>query len=326
MRRVQPLVPGLVLVVLGVALAEALHALVGGLAAATAAVVIGAVAGTAGLADGPRAAGVRWAGRTLLRAGVVLLGFSLSLSSIVHIGGPGLLVVLVTVAVTFGGTLALARSLRLTPGQGLLTATGFSICGASAVAAMEPYADATDEDAGVAVALVTLCGTLAILLLPALRGPLGLHDVTTFGRWVGASVHDVGQTVATAARVPGALQPAIVVKLTRVVLLAPMVALVAARRRRTRPTQEGTRPPLVPVFVIAFVLAAVVRTTGVLPAGALSAAHTAQQLLLEAGLVGLGTGIRPRVLRATGPRVLVLGAGSWLLVGAVAWAGVRLTA
>ena len=77
--------------------------------------------------------------------------------------------------------------------RALLVATGFAICGASAVAAMKDVADGDDDDTAVAVALVTLCGSIAIFVLPALRGPLGL-DVSAFGTWAGASVHDVGQT------------------------------------------------------------------------------------------------------------------------------------
>lgn len=132
---------------------------------------------------------------------------------------------------TFTATRWLGRRLGVPPARALLVATGFSICGASAVAAMEPVADGDEQDTGIAIALVTLCGSLAILLLPALRGPLGL-DPTAFGSWVGASVHDVGQTVATADRVPGALTAAVVVKLSRVVLLAPLVTGVSLARNR----------------------------------------------------------------------------------------------
>ena len=111
---------------------------------------------------------------------------------------------MVTVAVTFAGTQLLGRLLAVPPARALLVATGFSICGASAVAAMSEVADADEDDTAVAVALVTLRGSLAIVLLPPLRVPLGL-DPVAFGSWVGASVHDVGQTVATASRVDGAL-------------------------------------------------------------------------------------------------------------------------
>ncbi|WP_030899764.1 YeiH family protein [Streptomyces sp. NRRL F-5126] len=295
-------------------------------------------------------AGTRLAGKRLLRCAVVLLGLQLSLPELAHLGGRGLAVVAVTVAVTFTGTQLMAKWLGVSPARGLLVATGFSICGASAVAAMEPVAGGDEEDTGVAVALVTLCGTLAIVVLPALRGPLGLN-VADFGSWVGASVHDVGQTVATAQRVPGALTTAVVVKLTRVVLLAPLVASVglAVRRRRRvlvpaggaggpgaggsaagvpvdeRPA-EHRMPPPVPLFVAGFLLAIAVTSTGLLSPRVLADAKSVQSVLLVAALFGLGTGIHLPALFRTGRRSLVLGLASWTLVAAIAYAGVRVAA
>ena len=115
----------------------------------------------------------------------------------------------------------------------LLVATGFSICGVSAIAAANGVIDADEDEVAFSVALVTLCGTLAIVTLPPLHGALGLDD-EQFGAWVGASVHDVAQVVATSSTAGSvALATAIVVKLTRVMLLAPLIAGIALRHRQT---------------------------------------------------------------------------------------------
>lgn len=319
------LAPGLAAIGVATGLAFAVQALVPGLGATSVAVLLGALAANLGLHRAVLRPGTAFAARRLLRIGVVLLGLQLSLRDLADLGLPGLAVVVVTVAATFFGTQALGRVLGVGRARSLLVATGFSICGASAVGAMRDVAGADEEDAGVAIALVTLCGSLAILLLPALRGPLGL-DVVPFGQWVGASVHDVGQTVATANRVPGALTTAVVVKLSRVVLLAPLVAGVAlARRRSAGPALEGARRPApVPLFVVGFLVSIALASTGWLPAGALTVARDVQQVLLVAALVGLGAGIHWRVLRSTGGRALALGLASWVVVAAVAYAGVRL--
>jgi uncharacterized integral membrane protein (TIGR00698 family) len=257
---------------------------------------------------------------------VVLLGLQLSIPELVHLGGRGLAVVVVTVAITFIGSRWLGRRLGVSPARSLLVATGFSICGASAVAAMEPVAGGDEEDTSVAIALVTLCGSLAIFILPLLRAPLGL-DASAFGSWVGASVHDVGQTVATASRYPGALTTAIVVKLTRVVLLAPLVATVAlTARRRGSGLVSDQRPAPIPLFVAGFLAAVIISSTGLIPAGLLRIAKDVQGVLLVAALFGLGTGIQLPTLFRTGRRSLVLGLTSWLLIGTVAWVGVRLAA
>jgi uncharacterized integral membrane protein (TIGR00698 family) len=295
---------------------------------ATTAVALGALLVNAGLHRPVLRAGTAFAARRLLRVAVVLLGLQLVLPELADLGVAGLVVVVVTVAVTFAGTLLLGRWLGLPPARSLLVATGYAICGASAIAAMEDAAGGDEDDRAVAVALVTLCGSLAIVVLPVLRLPLGL-DPLAFGSWVGASVHDVGQTVATASRVPGALESAVVVKLTRVALLAPLVAVVvlAMRQRaaaRAGGTGAGRRPPVLPLFVGGFLAAVALASTGVVPGPALEAAGTVQTVLLVAALAGLGTGIRLDLLRRTGGRSLVLGLASWVLVAAVAYAGVRL--
>jgi uncharacterized integral membrane protein (TIGR00698 family) len=314
--------PGLLAVAFATAVAFVVSHVVPALNASTVGVVVGAVVVNLGWHRPCLHAGTSVASRLLLRIAVVLLGLQLALSQLIDLGLGGVSVVVLTVTVSFTGTRLLGRVLGLPPARSLLVATGFSICGASAVAAMKEVADGDEEDAAVAIALVTLFGTLAILVLPALRGPLGL-DPAAFGSWVGASVHDVGQTVATADLVDGALAAAVVVKLSRVVLLAPMVAGVAiARSRRLRAGSAGRRPPIVPLFVAGFLAAIAVGSTGLLPAEVLSFAATAQKILLVAALVGLGTGVHLSMVRRTGGRALVLGLCSWLLVASVAYAGV----
>lgn len=321
------LVPGLVLAALGAAVGYGVHAVWPAVQPGTVAVALGALLINLGLVPSAAGAGLTFASKRLLRVAVVLLGFSLSIDQVLHLGGAALLVVVITVSAAFFGTIALARLLRTSSATGLLVATGFSICGASAIAAMEPVAKGKKDDTAVSVALVTICGTLAIVVLPLLRHPLGLTDVTAFGQWVGASVHDVGQTVATANTVPGSLESAVIVKLTRVMLLAPLVLGVGLYLARRRPVTgddpAGTRPPLVPLFVALFIAAIVLNSVVDLPGGVLHVLEISHQVLLAAALFALGTGIHWRVMQRAGSRPLLLGALSWLLVAGVAYAGVR---
>jgi len=317
--------PGLIITVIATAVSFTIAQFIPSLNASTIAVVLGAITVNLGFHRPTFAPGTRFASHRLLRIAVVLLGLQLSLTQVQHLGAKGLIVVLVTVIATFVGTQALGRLLGVSPSQSLLVATGFSICGASAIKAMEENADANDDEVSIAIALVTLCGSLAILLLPVLKAPLGL-DTRAFGTFVGASVHDVGQTVATANQVAGALSFAIIVKLTRVILLAPMVAIVGAVRHKRHGHAEGStrRLKIFPLFVVGFVAAIALRTSNLLPDSPLAAAKTVQQILLVAALFGLGTGIEFSKIRRTGGRALGLGLLSWLLIGTVAYFGVRL--
>ncbi|WP_280679766.1 putative sulfate exporter family transporter [Kitasatospora sp. MAA19] len=341
--------PGLLLAAAGVAAAIGVHAAVPAVPKLTAAVVLGMAAahlpGLRPVVRGVARPGLSTAGKRLMRLGIVLLGLKLSLDDVLGLGWATVAMVLAVVAATFAGTLWLGRRLGLPGDQPLLVATGYSICGASAIGAVSQAAGSEEEDVASSVALVTLCGTLAIAVLPLLQHPLGLGEVE-FGRWVGASVHDVGQVVATAQTGgTGALREAVLVKLMRVVLLAPLVAGVAVGvRRRVRwdggnaagpdtadtggsqsTVKIGRRPPIVPLFVAGFLAMIVLRTTGVLPERALTLAGDAQELLLAAALFGLGSAVHLPTMVRTGGRLALLGLGSWVVVAGVSYAGVLVT-
>ncbi|WP_149547705.1 YeiH family protein [Streptomyces marokkonensis] len=321
---------GLALAALGVAVAWGVHRVVPGVPMLTAAVVLGVAA-----AHLPRLRavvrttarpGLSFAGKRLMRAGIVLLGLRLAFDDVRALGWATVLMVLGVVTVTLLGTWWLGRRLGLPGDQPLLIAAGYAVCGASAIGAVGEARGSDERDAATSVALVTLCGTLAIAVLPLLQGVLGLSDAE-FGRWAGASVHDVGQVVATAQTAGGAaLGEAVLVKLMRVALLAPIVAAVALGVRRGRGRGAGAaRVPLVPLFVVGFLAAVALRSTGLLPAPALDAAHAAQELLLAAALFGLGSAVDLRTLTRTGTRVAVLGLCAWAVVAGLSYAGVLLT-
>ena len=258
--------PGLALAGVGVAVSLAAHRAFPDLPPLVLCVALGMA--LANLAHVPAAAapGLKVAAGPVLKLGVVLLGLDLVFPDILALGFRALLVVVVVVAITFFGTRWAGRRLGISDDLSLLVATGFSICGVSAIAAANGVIDADEDEVAFSVALVTLCGTLAIVTLPPLQGPLGLDD-EQFGAWVGASVHDVAQVVATSSTAGSvALATAIVVKLTRVMLLAPLIAGIALRiAGRGGPTRRRSAPPLVPPFIIALRRDGRRRSLGVIP-------------------------------------------------------------
>jgi uncharacterized integral membrane protein (TIGR00698 family) len=320
--------PGIVLAAAAVLVAAGVHLLVPALPLLTVSVMLGIACGQVPavrlLLNGPLAAGVAFSGRRLMRIGIVLLGLKLSLVDVAGLGWGVFLSTVAVVLLSFGGTWALGRLFRLPGHQPLLLATGFAICGASAIGAMAGVVRARNSDQGPPIALVTLCGTLAIFVLPVLWHPLGLDDVA-FGHWVGAGVHDVGQVVATAQLAgSGALAVALVVKLTRVLLLAPIVAVAAVVERR-RAVPEGTaRPPVVPLFVAGFIAAMLLNTVLPIPDPLLAAADGIQTLLLAMALFALGAAVDLRRLGSTGWRALVVGLLAWLLIAGLALGAVHL--
>lgn len=309
--------PGLLVAAAATAAAFALNTLVPVVSALTVAVVLGAAVG--GRLPARTREGLGRATKRSLRLGVVLLGLQLGLGEVFGLGAGTVLAVVVTVLAAFFGTLLLGRLMRVPQGLALMVATGFSVCGASAIAAMDSVTESDKEDVATAVTLVTLYGSAAIALVPFLGRALGMSP-EHLGSWAGLSVHEVAQVVAAASPAgAGAVAVAVVIKLTRVVLLAPMVAGVSIVRRRRGGTSTGKGPAIVPLFVLGFLVMMLVRSSGVVPSTALSVAKTATTLLFAAALFGLGSGVRIGALLRTGRRGLALGASSTLLIAVVGY-------
>ena len=314
------LLPGLLACAAAVGTALSVHALLPALPAMTGAVLLGLLAANlpwaAGWTAGAGRPGLDFAGKHLMRGGIVLLGLKVSVTDVLGLGWPALLLITGVVLAAFAGTYGIGRLFRLPPPVPLLVAAGFAICGASAIGAMAAARRIRQQDTVLPIALVTLCGTLAIGVLPLLIGPLGLGP-EAFGAWAGASVHDVGQVVATAQTAgAAALAAAVIVKLTRVLLLAPLVAAAGVHHRIGSDT--GSRlPPVVPLFVVGFIAMAALRTSGWLSPGVLGAAAVVQDLLLGMALFGLGSAVRVGQLLRTGTRALLAALASWLLIAAL---------
>src|SRR5699024_12717586 len=140
-------------------------------------------------------AGVTFSAKKILRLGIVLLGFHLSLSAILDLGFGVLLVVVIAVATSFFATLWIGQLMGVSFAQRMLIAAGFSICGAAAVAAAEGTIKSKDEEVATAIALVVLFGRRMIPLVPFLGSQLGLQEELP-GMWIGASTHEACHVVA----------------------------------------------------------------------------------------------------------------------------------
>ena len=275
-------------------------------------------------------AGTKLASKKIMRIGVALLGFQLSVAALRAIGFKGVATVFLVVTFTIFGILALSKVFGMTGDLGLLIGVGFGVCGATAVAAIRPQTKATEEETSYAIALISLCGTLSIAVLPFLGHLMNL-STATFGAWTGAAVHDVGQVIATASIWnQDAISAAIVVKLARVCLLAPIVLILSIRHRRylnatnqTNITNE--KVPIIPFFVLGFILVAIFHNSVTLPSRLNEDIVLTSKLLLGAGLVALGSSVRWKNIRAIGSKPLIMGLIAWVIVAGVALTAVRIT-
>lgn len=269
--------------------------------------------------------GLEWLSRTALRAGIVLLGFKVVLGDILALGGGAILLAVAIVVLGLVGSYGICRWLGMGHAQSLLIASGFSICGAAAVAGAGSVVHAKDEDVSLAVGLVVLFGTLMIAVVPAVGALLGF-DAHAVALLAGASTHEVAQVVVIGGFFGGtALATAVIMKLARVVLMAPlMLTLNLLQRRHQRQPVGGKRPPLVPLFVLGFLAAMLLASLLPIPAAVGGALGMAQTLLLAAAMFGLGCKVRLATWRALGAKPFLAGTLATALVTLISVIGVML--
>jgi uncharacterized integral membrane protein (TIGR00698 family) len=267
--------------------------------------------------------GIAFAQRPVLRWAVAGLGFRLSIGELWAIGVPALGVVVISTATALAFGWWIARRLGVGDDLGTLLGVGGAICGASAVVAADSVVQAEKRDAAIALGVITLLGTLGIVLYPLAHRALGMTDFV-YGVWDGASLHEMAQVVAAGFGVSdGAAQVATVVKLARISLLAPVVLYLGwSLSRRRASSHERGRPRVAPVpwFLVLFVAFALLNSTGWFGPAALAAIRRADTWLLCVGMAGVGLRTSLGDLRAAGLRPLVAGSLQWIFLAATSYA------
>ncbi|QEW17967.1 hypothetical protein LA6_000123 [Marinibacterium anthonyi] len=283
------------------------------------ALVAGLLVGNSGLSMAKVSPGAAIALRPVLRLGIVLLGFRLTLADLGALGVTGLVLVVALVGVSFLVIRKVGGWLGVTPALSELIAAGTSICGASAVLGMDTVTRARDEEVAYAIACVTVFGTLSMLLYPALQPLLGLSQ-SAYGIWSGATIHEVAQAVGAGWSVGDmAGETATITKLSRVLMLAPMI-LGVGLVRHGKGGAGGKLP--VPWFVFGFLAVVVVNTLVPLPGALVQGLTLTSTFMLAMALGAMGLEARFAALRSEGIRPLLLGAFGWIFIAGTGLAAV----
>lgn len=220
----------------------------------------------------PWEAGITFSGKKILRFAIVFYGFQITFQQIASVGMAGFLVSLIMLLTTFIlGTYVSMKFFKLDQDTSMLMASGAAVCGAAAVAATEPVLKPEAYKVTLAISMVVLFGTTAMFVYPAVY-PLLNMSPEVFGIYVGGTIHEVAQVVAVGGTVNGAADNAIIVKMTRVMLIAPTLILLALylSKRANADSKGGKIPIVIPWFAVYFVIMAGINSliqnyTGTIP-------------------------------------------------------------
>lgn len=273
--------------------------------------------------EGKCVRGIEFSVTFILRLGVALLGVRVSVELLSTIGPNYIALtiagVFATIAFGFIGARLLGRGWRL----GLLTGGSVAICGASAaiaISAVLPKNEHSDRNLIFTVLSVTVLSTLAMIVYPPLSHLWGMNEVEA-GVFLGGTIHDVAQVVGagfSSSQETG--EVATVVKLIRVSMLAPVVLLIALYVRKYHGEQASPerKPPLLPLFLVGFVVLAVIRSTGWLPVVAVELVNdiSGWALLVAIAAVGMRTSLQ-RIMQVGGQAIVLIVAETIFIAGLI---------
>lgn len=332
LKRASELLPGVVLVIAVTAAAEAAQYLEiqalgrAWLESIVLAILVGTILRSLWTPSARFFPGINFSAKTLLEVAVMLLGASISTERIMEIGPALVCGIAAVVVVALASSYGLGRLFGLSKHVSLLVASGNSICGNSAIAAVAPVIGAKPADIATSIAFTAVLGVVVVIGLPLLIPVLHLSHAQ-YGVLAGLTVYAVPQVLAATMPIGAvALQIGTIVKLVRVLMLGPLlVALSVGKARRQDASSESDAAParvnwagVVPWFIFGFILLSALRSAGLIPKPWLAPINEVSILLTIVSMAALGLGVDVRTVARAGTRVIVTVTGSLVLIAAIA--------
>ncbi|XGA80230.1 putative sulfate exporter family transporter [Halomonas sp. CH40] len=254
--------------------------------------------------------GVEFAARTVLRLGVALLGARMTFEQVGELGIGPVLTVIVSVAFVILAGAVMARMLGLSRDLGLLTGGAVGICGASAALALSavmPRDENSERNTILTVVGVTTLSTVAMVIYPLIAGVLSLANAQA-GIFLGGTIHDVAQVVGAGYMISEETgDTSTLVKLVRVAMLVPAVMVFMWLFRASRHAQSGaTKVPMLPSFLVGFVVLVVINSLGLIPEAVNEGMSTLSRWCLVTAIAALGIKTSFQKLAVVGWKPVIL--------------------
>lgn len=284
------------------------------------AILIGALVAHSPLRTHLQLNGFKRISSQLLKYGIIVLGLTLSFTTLSGIGSQALVVILPVIAISFLTAITIGHLLHVKMDSRLLVGVGTAICGGSAIAAAAPIIEAEEDDIAFAIATIFLFNIMALFVFPVVGAWLGYNDVQ-FGVFAGSAINDTSSVVAAGfAFSEQAGEIATVVKLVRTLMIVPACIGLILFRYRTLHQTSGNKLSLeqvrsiVPQFVIWFILAVIVATFVPIPTDVTHGLKQVARIMMTMALAAVGLSLNFKQLRTAGLPAILLGGITWLAV------------
>ncbi len=244
----------------------------------------------------------------LLQASVIALGFGMNLHQVIHAGRSGFVYTALSITAAMLLGLALGHVFSVGKKSAFLISAGTAICGGSAIAAVGPVANASEEEMAVSLGTVFILNSVALFLFPWLGFRLGMSQ-EQFGLWSALAIHDTSSVVGAAARYgAAALAIATTIKLARALWIVPLCFVTAGALKSKARVQW-------PWLILLFCLAAMLNTLAPKFSSVFADFNHLGKIGLTVTLFLIGTGLNKETLKKVGVRPLFQGSALWLILG-----------
>ena len=312
--KAKKIMPGLIICLIIGVISEALGKKFPTIGAATFAIFIGIFAGNTFLKSNKYDEGTKFSEKDLLNYSIVLMGASLNIMDIMHLGIQGVLYIAILMALTIITTYFLGRKLGFNQKYSLLMSAGNAVCGSSAIGSVAPVVKAKDSDKVIAITIVNVTGTILMILLPVITAILYNNDVLQSSALMGGILQSVGQVIGSAKFIGDqVVEMATVFKIIRIIFLVVVVLIFAKievdeenkeeKKHHNKPTHKVN----IPWFITGFFIVCILNTLGAVPGSVGHAFKWVSSNFEIIALAGIGMRVKIGDLVKEGPKAMLYG-------------------
>ena len=262
--------------------------------------------------------GIKFTGKKILQYSIILLGFEMNLFHVMEVGSQSLYVMIFTLITAFVTAYSIGKILKLDKDTTILIGAGTAICGGSAIVAVAPVIGAKDQDVAFSISTIFLFNIIAVFIFPAIGHFLNLSD-TGFGMWAGTAINDTSSVVAAGYSYSSAAgNYATIVKLTRALMIVPiclLFAVLTAQNQKKTGTFNLTK--IFPWFILWFVVASIVNTSGILSTEITAALGNIGKFAIILAMSAIGLNTKLKSLIQNGLKPITLGLCCWIAVAVI---------
>lgn len=280
------------------------------------AIIIGIIINNIILIPKKYEAGIKYSSKKILHYSIIVLGFTLSFLSIGAIGWKSLPIIIITLLVAFITVFLLMKIFKINEHLSILIGVGTAICGGSAIAATSPVIKAKESEVAFAISTIFLFNLIAVFVFPPLGHVLNMGQ-TAFGYFGGTAINDTSSVIAATSNYGNtALETGAVVKLTRTLMIIPVVLFFTYRTiRKEKAKQTDTSiAKIFPWFIVWFIVASLISTVFNFSPTVIHVFQQISLFLITMAMAGIGLSVDFKQFKQAGMKPVMLGLVTWIVV------------